>query len=330
MRAGTILLAGAILLTGQVALSEQDQPEVCIYTNASGSIVQTNSRKEVPSQFRTAAKCFAPKTAQTMAAPAEVKLEGSARREDIASALGPIQLRWARSVEGMFGRTPQRAMREASQAISRVLRQSGVPSEFSNLRLEWDVVFMDEEVPDKQIPLQLVTNCHPAWMIPTANVYVVAQRVLAGCNGAQARQSRIGDEQLIDVLLHEMGHAVEFQLLGQRQNSEQAMAEGFATWFAEYASRYSDVARGSGIYSIYKQAARQRLAQSGASFDGSMSAYALAAAPYHAITARRGLGGVMQVYTVMRTEGLPFEAAVDRALGWNAKKLAGEIQSYLK
>ena len=310
--------------------SAQDDQEVCLYTSSNGSLVQTNSRKQVPVQYRSAAKCFTPKTAQTMAAPAEVKLEGSVRREDISSALGAIKLRWARSVEGMFGRTPQRAMREAAQAISRVLKQSGVPSEFSNLKLEWDVVFMDEEVPDTQIPLQLVTNCHPAWMIPQANVYVVAQRVIAGCNGTAAKQSRVGDQQLIDVLLHEMGHAIEFQLLGQRQNNEQAVAEGFATWFAEYSSRYSDVARGSKLYEIYKQAARQRLAQSGISFDGTMSAYALAAAPFHAITARKGLAGVMQVYKAMRGQGLRFEEAVDSALGWNSKKLASEVQSYLE
>ena len=324
-----VLLTLTTLLVPDL-LSAADDSEVCIYTNAAGSIVQTNSRKDVPSQFRNTSKCFTPKNANTMVAPAEVKLEGSVRHEDIVSALGPIKLRWARSVEGMFGRTPQRAMREAAQAIGRVLKQSGVPSEFSNMRLDWDVVFMDEEVPDTQIPLQLVTNCHPAWMVPTASVYVVAQRVLAGCMGAQARQSRIGDEQLIDVLLHEMGHAIEFQLLGRRQNNDQAMAEGFATWFAEYASRYSDVARGSGIYSLYKRAARERFGQSGLGFDGTMAAYALAAAPYHAITARKGLSGVMKVYTEMREKDLPFDAAVDSAIGWNAKRMAIEVQSYLK
>lgn len=323
------LLFLANLIFSQPCLA-QDPSEVCIYTTATGSIVQTNSRKEVPANFRNSAKCFVPKTAETMVAPAQIKLENNARKEDIVSALGPIQLRWARSVEGMFGRTPQRAMRDAAQAISRVLKQSGVPTEFSDLKLEWDVVFMDEEVPDKQIPLQLVTNCHPAWMVPTANVYVVAQRVLAGCSGNQARKSRIGDEQLIDILLHEMGHAIEFQLLGQQQDQDRALAEGFATWFAEYASRYSDVARGSNLYAIYKSAARQRLAQSNLSFDGSMSAYALAAAPFHAIESRKGLRGVMQVYTLMREQGLPFETAVDKALNWNAKQLSLEIQNYLK
>ena len=84
-------------------------------------------------------------------------------------------------------------------------------------------------------------------MTPPANIYVVAQRVVAGCGGSKKVKTSVADSELAEVLLHEMGHSIEYQLLAQGIGRERARSEGFATWFEQYASEKSAIIKSGSV-----------------------------------------------------------------------------------
>ncbi len=299
--------------------------EICVYLDANGQPKMVEGRRAVPDRFRAQAQCMkGSETNQYLAQPGDVTLKGNIRQEQIGSALGHIALRWPRTAEVLFGRTPQRAMTDAANTVSRVLRMSGFAPELQSLSLPWEVVFMDEDVPEKQIPSYLVSNCHPAWMTPPANLYIVAQRVVAGCGGGRPQgSSQVADAELSQVLIHEMGHAVEYALLKGRGEGDRMRAEGFACWFEQYASDFSSVNRKGAAKHFYTQLARISLKESPEQFvfGGSAYDYARAGLFFHAIVAKRGIRGLMQVYEVLRESNSDLFSATKAVLGWDREEL---------
>ena len=279
--------------------------------------------------------CFCQPKAQPvdkLGRPQDIELDGAVRREQIISALGPVELRWPRSVEVLFGRTPQRALSDAMLTASRAMRQSGFPNQIRSLNIDWKVVFMDEDLPEAQIPKYLVDNCHPAWMTPPGNIYVVAQRVVAGCSGAAPIGSRVADEKLVQILLHEIGHAVEAQLLGPEFGGDRMLREGFASWFEQYSADYSGILSDGEVRKYYSMLAKQLLLQSEGvfNFSGSAADYALASQYYWVIVDKKGVYSLMQVYQRMRAARLDYFSAIDQQLYWNKQKVQDEMLRILR
>lgn len=300
--------------------------EICIYADETGRIVQVNSAAQVPPQFRDRSRCFDKSENQYLAKPEEIKLSGNVRKEDMSSSIGRIQLRWPRKVELLFGRTPQRAMADAAMTASRALKASGFPADIQTLQMNWNVVFMDEDVPETQIPSNLVSNCHPAWMTPPANLYIVAQRVAAGCGGGSSPGSQVADSELAHILLHEIGHSVEFRMLGGNQSRDRMQSEGFASWFEAYASDYSSIIKKGSIKDNYFSLAKQAIAANpNFYFQGSAYDYARASMYFHAIASKKGVRGVSRVYEVLASENVSFFDAVKKAVQWDQKKLNEEV-----
>jgi hypothetical protein len=265
-----------------------------------------------------------------MAQPGEVKLTGNVRKELMASSVGRIELRWPRKVETLFGRTPQRAMADAATTASRALKASSFPVELQKLSLDWSVIFMDEDMPEKQIPTSLISSCHPAWMTPPANIYVVAQRVAAGCGGERKSGTQVADSELAHVLLHEMGHVVEYQLLKEMQGGDRMRAEGFASWFEQYASDFSSVVKKGSVKESYYSMARAAFASGqGFSFRGSAEDYAQASMFFNVIVEKKGIKSLMDVYALMYKDQIEFFPAVEKQLFWDQKKLFQEIKKEL-
>lgn len=305
--------------------------EVCMYVSVEGKVVQVNSISKVPEELRKQAKCFAVKAGEYLAPPEEVQLRGNRREQVMNSSLGRIRLRWQRKSEELFGRTPERAMADAARTVSKALKRGGFPLSVQGIDLEWNVVFMDEEVPDAQIPQYLVSNCHPAWMTPPANLYVVAQRVAAGCTGDRNSGSSNADAQLAHVLIHEMGHAIEYQLLGALFGRDRQRSEGFASWFEQYASDFSMIIPKGFVKDTYFGIARDAF-RGGiyiSDFSGSSEDYAKASMYFNAIVERRGVKGLMDVYEVMTESKMDFFPAVQAELGWDQDDFAREIQKLL-
>ena len=307
--------------------------QICIYQDSRGSLKQVNSLRAVPSKYKKQARCFDPaRQADRLAAPEEIDLGRSIREERSSTSLGPVDLRWARKAERLFGRTPQRATAEAMRAASRALKKSGFPSGLRTLHMDWKIVFMDEEVPEQQIPSYLVSNCHPAWMTPPANIYVVAQRVVAGCGGSRSVSTTVADSELMQTLLHEIGHVIEYQLLEGAGGRDRMRAEGFASWFEQYSSEFSPVVKSGASQQRYYSYARQSYAHYSGPlvFRGSALDYARASMYFNAVVERRRVRGLMEVYDLIRNENLSFFAAVEQRHRWDMPKLEGEVQRLLQ
>lgn len=326
VRAAWIAVGLRTVLLSALALPvlARAQDLICQFRDQLGVVRQATHPDQIPPALRAGAQC-APR-GSFLADPSAIQLGSSVRRETISSPIGAVDMRWPRSVERLFGRSPERAVADAAQAVARTVRQGGFPIELQRLSLPWQVVFMDEQMPETQIPAYLVSNCHPAWMTPPANIYVVAQRVVAGCSRRTAASS-VADAELAQVLLHEMGHAVEYSMLKGRVDLQDRMrAEGFAAWFEQYASAYSSVTSESAVRQMFVQLARQSLMTNPgfSSFQGSGADYARASMFFNAIVKKRGLSALSRVYEQIGTQGLGFFPAVERELGWNPARLHSE------
>jgi len=306
--------------------------EVFMYQTSEGKFVQVRSRAKVPLKYRDAARCFDEKPSPYLAKPDEINLKGTSRKVDMASSVGRIELRWPRKIETLFGRTPERAVADAGRTVSRVLKQSGFPLALRTIDLDWKIVFMDEELPEKQIPTMLVNRCHPAWMTPPANIYVVAQRVVAGCGGAKPPGSRVADSQLAQVLLHEMGHVLEYHLLQGQVLRNRMRAEGFASWFEQYSSDYSSVIKKGTVKDYYLKLAKSSVGQSPNTFyfGGTASDYARASLYFHAVVERKRVKGLMDVYQTMVDEKIDYFSAVKKKFYWSDKKFGEEVLRVVK
>ncbi len=305
--------------------------DLCMYTDDKGRIIQVNGLDKVPQHFKSGARCLTERATNVggeLAAPQEIKLDGNVRKVSLATSLGRMELRWPRKVELLFGRTPERALQDAAMAVNKFL-QRGFPPIFRESP-DWQVVFMDAELPEKQIPAYLVSNCHPAWMTPPANIYVVAQRVAEGC-GDEKLKPNVADGELAAVLIHEIGHAVEFQLTGGTDPMDRARAEGFAAWFETVGSDYSSETKKGLTRSRYLRAATLNYSPERAQmFGGGFEDYAIASMRFHAIVGKRGVPGLMRIYKKMAMAEVPFSSALKSELGWNDKILSDEIGAYLK
>lgn len=264
-----------------------------------------------------------------LAAPEEILLSGNIRREALNSPLGPINIRWPRKIERLFGRTPLRAMTDAAQTVSKALRRGSIPNSLQLLSLPWQVVFLDAELPETQIPAYLVSNCHPGWMTPPANIYIVGQRVAGGCGGT-TKSTGVADSELTEVLIHEIGHAVEYALLRGAANPEERMRkEGFATWFESYASDFSSLLHRREVESKLQEAAKFSINSSPTFiFKGTFEDYARASMFFRTVEARRGLQSVFDLYKEVG-KGLSLYQAIEKSLGWNQLTLQNEVRKYL-
>lgn len=304
----------------------------CFFTDEKGILMQAKRLADVPIGFRSSAKCFKEVPEQAgMTKPSEVELSGNIRRELSSTSVGQVELRWPRSVELLFGRTPQRALAEAARAVSRAVKRGGFPSNIEGLNLKWEIVFFDKDLPVKQLPMSAITGCHPGWMFPPAFVYVAADALVSGCSG-KSKSHKVADTELARVLIHEMGHAVENQLLGGRMGSDRQRAEGFASWFEQYASEFAPVIPSGSTRRLYESLARRARDARGSNFftfTGSAEDYAQAAMYFSAIEKRFGVRGVMELYKIMSQSGGGVVPAISERYHWNEKRLGSEIDRIL-
>ncbi len=269
-----------------------------------------------------------------LAAPEKIELKGSERHSELSSSVGPIDLRWQRDVEVFFGKTPERAMIEASQAVSRALNKGGFPVSLTNLKIHWNVVFFNENLPSGQIPNSLISGCHPGWMTSNGdvvNIYIRAKAVVAGCTGADPVKGSVADARLAQVIIHEMGHGIEFYLGKGKLKQDRLRAEGFATWFEQYTAEFSSTLRGGDVRKYFQKLARKRkeIAPEIFSFNGSAYDYAYASMYFTALEKRFGVRGLFKVYETMIGKGLDLFSSIEERFHWSRGRLEDEVQKVI-
>jgi hypothetical protein len=292
----------------------------CLYVDAHGAISQVKSLQNVPSEYRARAVCKEIQI-QDIASPDEVKLGNDARAATFTTELGPMHVRWPRSIERCFSVNPSRAVGEAAAGVNRALKSGRFESSTQHARREWSLAFTDKATAVSQFPIALTLGGHPGFMIPPSQIYIIADFISPDCSG-----EKVADAVLVQVLLHEMGHVVEYLLMGERQDRpDRQRSEGFAAWFEQYSAEYvPSIPRGQ-VERYYTGLARDALQHGPRGFTGSAEDYAYAALQFRAIVEQRGIAGLMKVYAEIRDQGLPFDEAVQRALGWNKKTLSREM-----
>ncbi len=319
----------AILTALLLPLCAQSESIFCYEIDQSGELL----RRQIPQKPSPAVKCLKLESRTDLQDPGDLELSGILRRESMASSLGRIQLFWPRSVERLFGRTPVRAMAASARSASRALKSGGFPLALRTLDLDWDVVFLGSELPGAQIPQRLISNCHPGWMTPLTRLYFAADRISRGCSANdQPKQKEVVEESLTRVILHEMGHAIEFQMLDPELPREAMVAEGFAEWFESYAADFApEIPRGS-VRREQIELARKSLQQRPGAwiFQGTPEDYARASLFFHAIYSKSGVRGIARIYARMNVERIRFLEAIEKELSWSEQKLARELQSLLK
>lgn len=267
-----------------------------------------------------------------LAAPDEISLKGTVRSDSIATSLGRMEVRWPITVEKLFGRTPVRALTEAASAANRTLMKGGFPIGLNRVSPTWNVVFMDENIPEKQVPTSLISNCHPGWYTPPGNIYIVAQRVASGCGPKTEKVSHdVSDTLLARVLVHEIGHGIEFKLLGANMGNDRMRGEGFATWFERQASNFSSMMQREVYEEYYHRAALTGLSQGALrEFKGSSEHYAAASMVFSVIESKKRINGIIKIYDLINQKSLSFESSLKESHGLDFSKLEKDIAEYLK
>jgi hypothetical protein len=292
-----------------------------MYMTDQGELVAVRNTASVPRAFRGRVVCK-DKARSEIPSPEDLYVGKDARIAEFSTELGPMRVRWSRAVEACFGKSPSRAVSEAAQAVNRALKSGRFDSEVKFARREWSLGFVDKGWALAQFPLALTLGGHAGFMIPPNRIYIITDFVSHGCSDTSN-----ADLNLTRVLLHEMGHVIEYLLLGESQTlDDRQRAEGFASWFEQYSADYAGLIP-KGL--VQREYAAEVVGWSPQTkeppFSGSLQDYAVAALRIQAIVERKGISGLMRVYKHLREEQVDFYTAVERGVGWNEKTLRQQM-----
>ena len=160
-------------------------------------------------------------------------------------------------------------------------------------------------------------------MVPPNQIYIVVDFISPNC-----QPSGDVDALLTQVLLHEMGHVLEFSLLGESGfAADRKRAEGFAAWFEGYSSKFSSAIPRGRVQETYRTMVQSQSGVGSQQFSGSGQDYAIASLEFEAIVARKGVSGLMEVYETMSTSRCSFYDALYKKFGWDQKDLQREVKN---
>jgi len=255
-----------------------------------------------------------PGRSDTPKKPHEVQLAGASRDFNFSTAFGGLRIRWQVASSDYFGREPYYVVKESWEQAARSLSRRQFPAALRSSSFDWNLVFMDEAATARTYPFG-AQDCHPAWIRPPADIFVSAFYIGTACRHGLLPEQEARN-RLKGTLYHEFGHAIEYQLLGDAvKQAERYHSEGFAEWFEVQA--LSD--HGLNQYaSTIKQGARKSFVETWdpKRFTGSNEDYYRAYALIESIVKKRGLSGLLRVYTLIQRQGIPFDQAVSKELGW--------------
>ena len=294
----------------------------CVYADDRGALVGAPALKDVPARFRSKAACR-DRQPSTVPGADDITIRGGSRSSSFSTPLGTVEVKWPRQVEQCFGKSPNRAISEAASAVNRALRTARFDQSIQAQRRDWSFVLIDRANAVSQFPMQLSMGGHPGFMVPPNNIYIVTDYISPNC-----QKGGDSDVMLTQVLLHEMGHVLEYALLGGRDfSSERKRAEGFAAWFEGYSAQYASTIPKGRVQERYRSMIQSDARVGSSSFAGTGEDYAIASLEFEAIVARKGVSGLMDVYETMGKDRSSFYDAVKKRCGWDQKDLQREVKT---
>jgi hypothetical protein len=324
--------AATIMLSWCLVCSEAVYAEQCAYLNDNGQVEYVASADSAPSKYRSKVVCSTNQKAiyqgetVSIARPEEIELDGAVRKASFSSQLGRMNVRWSRNDEKCFGKSPSRAVSEAATAVNRALKSANFSIDMRAAQKEWSLVFIDQRGAAQQFPRGLVAGRHPGFMIPPSSIYLITDFIVPECSG-----STVADATLTQVLLHEMGHVLEFGMLGDSPlNNDRKRAEGFASWFEQYSADYASIIPRGSVTAYYQSLAQEGLRNPSRSFSGSAYDYAVSALEFRAVVNRKGISGLMSLYQTMKAKNIPFSEAIRQELRWDEYTLQKEMRIALE
>lgn len=262
--------------------------------------------------------------------PDQVTLKGTTRDYDFTSSIGSVHLRWQTDVSQYFGKTPHDAVKIAWQAGTKTLGRNSFPGWLRSSSYEWNIVFMDEAATKRTHPFA-GEFCHPAWIRPPAQIYVSAQLIGTQCNSGRLTHAE-AVAQLNRTLLHEFGHAIEYQMLGPAiSRAQRYHSEGFAEVFESLAVENLDGSYRQSVREEMRKRARMVFDPNwrATEFQGSGADYSRAYALMATVVEKRGLSGLSKIYETMRNSSLSFEAALTEVTGWSEERWYKEAARHI-
>lgn len=311
------------LSLSSLAMAEDQQPEPSILAAAKPSALRTVEHYSVE---RSAAELYSVQLysvqdysrifgrdfiAQSAARLASSSSQGLTTKL-LPSPLGLLELTYPPEYSGKISELntslPQ-LMERAFQDAYVLLEKQGILSSISVADYAWRIAVKEKlEFGPNQLGS---SHCHTAVMAPPADIYINANRLRTSCEGnAQTLNG------LLESLVHEVSHAVEYRLMGLGFSRRQRFhSEGFAMWLQ---SQYNFQHKRSS-----EKLERQRVqAVLDArwlpyTFSGSEQDYLLSYALIQTIVGVFGADTLYEIYSEMSSKGYSFIEANEKVTGLN-------------
>lgn len=243
----------------------------------------------------------------------------------IQTPLGRVSVRVPYDSSLLLNVRPTELVNTAWTVGAAILVKHKFPQLFvADSQYDWNVVFVPRILSTMQKRALGSNYCHMAMMGPPADVVIDINRVLNPC-GASSSKPQLA--VLVSSLIHEIGHAVEFRLLGNAfPRRERWHSEGFATWFESLGQEIIDSSSDSSLKnrarSVFSMKWRPYL------FSGSPADY-LQSYAMLAVIAEQSPEKLFAVYQRMSAEHLGFSEAVGKTLGWTFSQWLEETRKFL-
>lgn len=261
--------------------------------------------------------------------------EGSIKELSLETSLGLVQVLTQDGVERLYsGPGRDNAVLEAVSKAHEAMQKVGFPARVIEHAFPWRMVLLRDIPRPLSNRMLSSSRCHAAWMGPPATIVVAVNRLTPRCYGQmRGGSSHSGYSQrdaFVGILLHEIGHAIEFRLMGKAFGRRQRWhSEGFAQWFEQKVRevllddpKLFELKRAE-AKDVFNSAWRPEL------FHGSRDDYLQSFALVASIAEFYGLQSLLSVYETMDLNTCSFSEAVSKRFGWDLQSWSEESFNFL-
>lgn len=299
-----------------------------VFSSASSSALAEESPQETVAGYSVADFAQALKL-QTKLQDAPGVFSG--RKDFIETTLGPVMLRQPWGFDSTLRTSPIHLIRQAWNAASHFLAQEQFPDFLHDARFGWNVVVTNHQGLRVEGSKVSSEYCHTALMGPPADVLIDGYRLFHPCRVQEPMPPP--ETRLLRSLTHEVGHGIEYQLLGNSFSRRQRWhSEGFASWFEARAVDFLPNAKPGELRSEKLSEAKRsfRLNWRPYLFSGSPEDYSVSYALVSYLAERKGVPALLQTYARMSEEHASFAEAVEKQFGLSFEAWMAETDAYLK